>query len=509
VDYHKLKSGSDIRGVAIEGPDSPVTLSDRAAMELTAAFAVWLARRTGRSQLTVAVGHDSRLSAGRLLAAVKRGLAGVQVLDCGLCTTPAMFMTCVDEQTRCDGAVMITASHLPADRNGLKFVTAQGGLEPAQIDEIITLAEAGSRLEGAGSIKPVNYLARYAQGLKQRIAQAFPGVKLPLSGMHIVVDAGGGVGGFYAHEVLEPLGADVSGSQFLQPDGAFSGHIPNPEDAGAMASVCEATARAGADLGVIFDADMDRAGAVLKGGVGLYRNRLVALMSAMVLAQCPGGTIVTDSVTSSGLAQFIADHGGRHHRFKRGYKNVIDEAQRLVAEGVTCPMAMETSGHCALAENYFLDDGAYMVTKLIIFAAQLRAKGRSLEDLLAGLKEPLDAVEIRLNLPLDRFREFGQEAIHHVQDYAKIAPGWSLAPDNREGIRVNLDPQHGDGWFLLRMSVHDPVMPLNIESDQAGGALVIARQLMQLIAALPGVDASALGRYINRAEREQSGKGCL
>ena len=76
--------------------------------------------------------------------------------------------------------------------------------------------------------------------------------------------------------------------------------------------------------------------------------------------------------------RFIADHGGRHHRFKRGYKNVIDEAQRLVAEGVTCPMAMETSGHCALAENYFLDDGAYMVTQLIIFAAQLRAKGRSL-----------------------------------------------------------------------------------------------------------------------------------
>ena len=104
--------------------------------------------------------------------------------------------------------------------------------------------------------------------------------------MHIVVDAGGGVGGFYAHECSSPWGGGRVAASFA-PDGAFSGHIPNPEDAGAMASVCEATARAGADLGVIFDADMDRAGAVLKGGVGLYRNRLVALMSAMVLAQCP------------------------------------------------------------------------------------------------------------------------------------------------------------------------------------------------------------------------------
>ena len=195
----------------------------------------------------------------------------------------------------------------------------------------------------------------------------------------------------------------------------------------------------------------------------------------------PRGTIVTDSVTSSGLAQFIADHGAVTTA-SSGATRTSSTRPSAWWPRRDLPHGHGDLGHCALAETTSSTTGAYMVTKLIIFAAQLRAKGRSLEDLLAGLKEPLDAVEIRLNLPLDQFREFGQEAIHHRAGLCQDRSGMEPGPGQPRGYPGQPRPQHGDGWFLLRMSVHDPVMPLNIESDQAGGP-VIARQLMQLIAA--------------------------
>ena len=139
-----------------------------------------------------------------------------------------------------------------------------------------------------------------------------------------------------------------------------------------MKSIVDAVVKNGADFGIIFDTDVDRAGAVDKGGSVLNKNRLIAAISAILLKEFPGTTIVTDSITSSGLAEFIANHGGVHHRFKRGYKNVINESIRLNENGVDSQLAIETSGHAALKENYFLDDGAYLVTRLLIEMAKLK-----------------------------------------------------------------------------------------------------------------------------------------
>ena len=118
-----------------------------------------------------------------------------------------------------------------------------------------------------------------------------------------------------------------------------------------MAAITEAVVENGADLGIIFDTDVDRAGAVLSDGSALNRNRLIAMMTAILLKEHPGTTIVTDSITSTGLADFITAHGGVHHRFKRGYRNVINESIRLNAAGQDSQLAMETSGHGALKEN--------------------------------------------------------------------------------------------------------------------------------------------------------------
>lgn len=338
-------------------------------------------------------------------------------------------------------------------------------------------------------------MEQYAAHLRELIEKGInaPNYHRPLEGFHITVDAGNGAGGFYVEKVLAPLGADISGSQFLEPDGSFPNHIPNPEDKEAMGFASRAVIEPGADLGIIFDTDVDRAGVVDRHGREINRNRLVALASAIALEGAPGGTIVTDSITSDGLREYIEGTlMGRHHRFQRGYKNVINEALRLNGEGVNCPLAIETSGHAALRENYFLDDGAYLVTKIIIKLAELRREGRELEDMLSELREPAEALEVRIPILEQDFRSRGNEVIESLDAYSQ-EKGWQTAPDNREGIRVSFPAGEGEGWFLVRLSVHDPILPVNIESDVPGGADVIRGKLRDFfISESRGLDISAL-----------------
>ena len=387
---------------------------------------------------------------------------------------------------------MITASHLPQNRNGLKFFTKAGGLESADIKELLRRAEAGpeaARLHGR--LTSFDILTPYTAMLRQRIITGVNDGERPLAGLKIAVDAGNGAGGFYATRVLAPLGADISASVYLEPDGSFPNHVPNPENKEAMESIRRAVLAGGCDLGFIFDTDVDRAGAVEADGTELGRNRLIALAAAIAAEQAPGSTIVTDSVTSDQLAEFIEKKlGCRHHRFKRGYKNVINEAIRLNEAGETCLLAMETSGHGALKENYFLDDGAYLATKIVIRYAQLRRQGRTLADLLEGMREPLEARELRFHLLPEDCKAAGAAVLAALEQYAASQPGWVPAPRNYEGLRYSVPAQKG--WFLLRMSLHDPLMPLNIESDCPGGAEEILRELTPFLTAQPVLDTAGL-----------------
>ena len=489
--WKQLKSGTDIRGVASEGcPGEDINLTDEVVGRIADGFALWLSQKTDKpcDQLTISIGHDSRISAPRLKAAVvaRLTLAGCRVLDCELSSTPAMFQS--TRALGCDGAVQLTASHHPFYRNGLKFFTPDGGLDAPDIEKILFAAQEDRHPAPAsnGEVIPTKFMKEYAAGLRQMIRENVGG-KHPLEGFHIVV------GGFYAGEVLAPLGADVSGSRYLEPDGMFPNHIPNPEDKAAMASIREAVLNSKADFGVIFDTDVDRAGCVDATGEEINRNRLIALAAAIALEGHEGGTIVTDSVTSDGLHTFIEqDLGGRHHRFRRGYKNVINEARRLCADGIDCPLAIETSGHAALRENFFLDDGAYLITRIIIKMAVLHRQGRSLEDLISGLKTPMEEAEARLALSGEDFAAYGQRIIDDLADFARSQPGLTLAPDNREGVRVCCGKGAGDGWFLLRLSVHDPIMPCNLESNVAGGVAVMASLLERFLSSYHRLDTSPL-----------------
>ena len=498
MDYSKLQNGSDIRGVALEGIEGQhINLTEKVCKDIGRGFALWLQAKASKNDLRVAVGRDSRLSGPALCDWICSAMVeqGIQVTNFGMASTPAMFMSTVTEGYAFDGSVMITASHLPFNRNGFKFFTAEGGLEKGDIKQILQFAasDAATGLP-VGSLVDGAFMDAYSKILADKI-RAATGEEKPLEGFRIVVDAGNGAGGFYVDKVLKPLGANTEGSRYLDPDGSFPNHIPNPEDKKAMEAITESVNLAKADLGIIFDTDVDRAGAVLADGSELNRNRIIAMLAAILLREYPGTTIVTDSITSTGLAKFIEEKGGVHHRFKRGYRNVINESIRLNGLGQDSQLAIETSGHGAFKENYFLDDGAYIVTKLLIELARGKKEGYTLESLIASLEEPAESVEFRMNIKLDDFKAYGQQVIDELTAYAQTKEGWSLAPSNFEGVRVNLDEAHGNGWFLLRLSLHDPLLPLNIESNSQGGAKKIAAELAAFIKGYDKLDAEKFLAY--------------
>ncbi len=524
-DYKKLQNGSDIRGIAMEGARGEhINLGAEETARLTRGFAMHLAKKLARpvAGLAISVGHDSRLTGEKLKNIIIETLVslGITVYDCGLASTPAMFMSTIFPEYDCDGAIMITASHLPYNRNGFKYFGKDGGLDKSDILQIIAYAESDAACDaacdaaaekvakepgaGAKAAEKRDLIERYSRHLREKIiaetteeagsdTEANAGAagagmgrcsgagmgrcssasreEKPLAGLRIVVDAGNGAGGFYAEKILAPLGADVSASQFLEPDGHFPNHQPNPENREAMESISRRVIESGADLGLIFDTDVDRASAVDKNGREISRNAIVAMAAALIAREHPGTTVVTDSITSDELTVYLEKCLGlKHLRYKRGYKNVINKAIELGESGTDCQLAIETSGHAAYKENYFLDDGAYLATKIVIKAAQLAKSGAGIDVLLSSLEEPKEAIEIRFPLRGEDFAERGERILSDLAAWAKEKPqadaGIRLAEPNYEGVRLNFRMAEATGWCLLRKSLHDPIMPLNIEVSE-------------------------------------------
>ena len=471
----KLQNGSDIRGIACDGVEGEaVNLTEDAGNVIGGGFARWLADKKGKKvqELRIGIGHDSRITADSLFAAAAKGIiaAGAKVYDCGLVSTPSMFMTTVFDEFAFDGSVMITASHLPFNRNGYKFFDRDGGLEHDDITKVLEIA-SGLQVEDAdlSTVEKVDSISVYCDFLQDKIKKSINADNYgrPLEGLHIVVDTGNGAGGFFVEKVLNPLGADTTGSQFLEPDGHFPNHIPNPENKEAMEAIRQAVLNNKADLGIIFDTDVDRMSAVLPNGDEVNRDAIIAMMTAIIAQDYPGGTIVTDSVTSDRLTRFIESIGMKQHRYMRGYKNVINESIRLNQEGIVSPLAIETSGHGALSENYFLDDGAYMAVKLLIALAKAAKNNKTLSSFIEKLEKGFEEREYRFKINGEDFKEYGMNALNTFEERAK-AKGYQVAPNSYEGVRITFDTDEVKGWLLLRMSLHDPQMPLNVEGIREG-----------------------------------------
>lgn len=486
---YELQNGTDIRGIAYENNNKKVNLTVNEVKRIAESFYLWLKNKKKKDIITISVGCDSRITGEDFRNTFIKTLKylGSNVIDCKMATTPAMFMTTVMDNYNCDGAVMITASHLPYYYNGIKFFTNEGGLEKSDIKEILDISCVDKKLFGKsanGKITTKNLIDDYSKLLIDKIRKEINSsvnYNEPLKGLKIIVDAGNGAGGFYAEKVLYQLGADVTGSQFLIPDGMFPNHIPNPENKEAMESICSAVIKNKSDLGIIFDTDVDRAAIVDKNGKPINKNSLIALISSIILEENPNTYIVTDSITSDGLSKFINELNGKHHRFKRGYKNVINEAIRLNNEGKECHLAIETSGHAALKENYFLDDGAYLISKILIKVAKLYEQGKSIEELICNLEQAKEENEVRIVIEEKEYKEYANVLIENLKKYIEEVPHWSEVVNNYEGIRVNCGEENGDGWFLIRLSLHEPLLALNIESNSIGGCEKIYNNLKMFL----------------------------
>ncbi len=485
----ELQNGSDIRGISLDTDKRKANLNGDAVSRIAQAFIIWLKEKTRKDKPSVGVGHDSRVTAedfrGRVTGAAEA--SGCPIFDCGLASTPAMFMGTVFPETNFDGSIVLTASHLPREYNGMKFFTKKGGLEKEDIRRILELTQNIAPVSGSDNAENSNLMNLYSDYLRGKIISASLCGDKPLKGLHIAVDAGNGVGGFFVENVLKPLGADCSGSQFLDPDGSFPNHIPNPENAAAMDSLRKAVLESNADLGVIFDTDADRMSAVLSDGSEVNRDAIIAMMAAILAPDYPGGTIVTDSVTSDRLTEFLQGLGLKHRRFKRGYRNVINEAIRLNGEGILSPLAIETSGHGAMKENYFLDDGAYMAVKLISAAARMRREGKKADCLISALPPAVEETERRIHISDSNPKEYGAKVLEKFRERV-LEKGITLA-ESCEGVRLTIE---GKGWILLRQSLHEPLLPLNLEANSKGGCAEMLELVKELLNGFDKLDLSIL-----------------
>ncbi|KAK3442593.1 hypothetical protein EUGRSUZ_B02929 [Eucalyptus grandis] len=512
----RLQNGSDVRGVALEGEQGrTVDLTPPAVDAIAESFGEWVIKglesEKGRpvEDIRVSLGRDPRISGAALSVAVFAGLsrAGCMVFDMGLATTPACFMSTVLDHFSYDASIMMTASHLPYTRNGLKFFTKKGGLTSPEVEEICDRAarKYANRLAKVSTMlatppTQVDFMSAYAAHLRNIIKERVnhpTHYDTPLEGFQIIVNAGNGSGGFFTWNVLDKLGADTFGSLHLNPDGMFPNHIPNPEDKTAMALTRAAVLDNSADLGIVFDTDVDRSGVVDAKGNPINGDKLIALMSAIVLREHPGTTVVTDARTSVALTRFIKERGGHHCLYRVGYRNVIDKGVQLNQDGIETHLMMETSGHGALKENYFLDDGAYMVVKIIIEMVRMKLAGFNdgIGSLIEDLEEPLESTEIRMNViaeprhakvkaveAIEAFRQYVEEGKLQGWELDSCGDCWvsegCLVDSNEMPAAIDArmyrakvsDEENGQyGWVHLRQSIHNPNIAVNMQSTVPGG----------------------------------------
>lgn len=474
----KLISGSDIWGRDDQ-------LTDDFCTRIGYAFAGMLAQRleTTPDRLTIAVGREESASGRRIQSALIRGVtvADSDVLDGGACAAPALFMTVTrhEKGASADGAMMVTRDEgLPA----IRFLTVRGGFGEADLAELVRLA--AETVVPERLVTRINPMEGYRDFLRARAARLLADDALkPLLGLVAIVDTAS-AGGAFCADLLEGMGADL-----------------DRLSAGDPRTMAQAIADYGADMGLRFDSDCSRAYVFDQNGAELDGNRMIALLSAMLLEKQPGATIVTDSVTTTGLSAFIAEWGGVHYRFKRGYRNVIDEAVRLNDEGIDCPLAIETTGHAAFRENDFLDDGVYLALRIACEALDRKREGQTLFSLADDLEQPVETFRTSLTL-LDRDDPAAacQEAAEILLSYTLEDPEWQPAPDSREGVRItfNFDGGINNAWLQMRASMHAPALRMDTGSNVPGGVRRILEKLLSLLEGAQILDVTPIRRELER-----------
>ena len=425
----------DIRGIVGR------SLRPRDAFAIGRVFGSIVAREGGR---TVAVGYDGRLSSPELEAALVQGLvaSGAEAIRIGRGPTPMLYFASATQRT--DGAIMVTGSHNPPDYNGFKLVIGGKPFFGDRIAELGRLAAAGDVVaEAAGSARELDVSSDYIA----RLVQDWDGGDRALK---VVWDNGNGAAG----EILSGLIERLPGTHtvlFGEIDGRFPNHHPDPTIPKNLTALIAEVRRQGADLGIAFDGDADRIGAVDETGEILFGDQLMLVFSRDVLKAHPGATIVADVKTSQILFDDIKKSGGVPRMWKTGHSLI----KAKMAE-IGSPFGGEMSGHLFFADHWYgFDDAIYAGVRLLGIVARMQGP---LSSARAGLPVALNTPELRFNC--DERRKF--EVIKEVAE--RLKSGGASYTDI-DGVRVQTD----DGWWLLRASNTQAVLVARAESPTAEG----------------------------------------
>ena len=388
----------------------------------------------------VAVGRDTRLSGPRFARAMLDGLTstGIDAVDLGVVPTPLTYFAAhvLDVQ----GICMITGSHNPPEYNGLKVGLGSATFHGAEIQELRALAESGRFSTGLGRVIAHDIVRPYQEHVRRALRCGPRRLK-------VVVDAGNGTGGVVAVPIFESLGFEIV-PLFLEPDGHFPNHHPDPTVPKNLEALRRTVLEVGADVGIAYDGDADRLGAVDEKGNILWGDQIMILFSRAVLEEEPGAAIVGEVKCSMTLYDDIARHGGRPIMWKTGHSLIKAKMKEEHAQ-----LAGEMSGHIFFAHRWFgFDDGIYSSARLLEL---LTHTDRSLGALLADVPKTFSTPEIRVDCPEDKKFALVQRA----QEWFK-ARYQAVTVD---GVRVVFP----DGWGLVRASNTQPLLVLRFEAKTA------------------------------------------
>ena len=437
----------DIRGVVGE------TLTEADLHAVGRSFGTVVVREGGKR---VCVGYDGRLSSPALERALVDGLTacGLAVERIGLGPTPMLYYAA--RVRGADGGLMITGSHNPPNYNGIKMVLGKRPFYGADIQNLGTLAAAGDYAEGVGSAVTVDVREEYVA----RLAKDYAGPR-PL---RVAWDAGNGATG----EIMRRLAAVLPGEHILlfdTIDGTFPNHHPDPTVPENLVDLQRAVAEHGCDLGVGFDGDGDRIGAIDHRGRIVWGDQLLALYAGEVLKTHPGGTIIADVKTSQTLFDEVTRLGGRPLMWKTGHSLL---KAKMAETG--SPLAGEMSGHIFFADKWYgFDDALYCAVRLLSLVS---AAGKTLAALRDGLPQVLNTPEIRFQVSEERkFAVIAEVKARLEAEGAEV--------NAIDGVRVNTP----DGWWLLRASNTQDVLVARAEAFTPDGLerlkTLLADQLRQ------------------------------
>jgi len=433
----------DLRGIVGEELTEPI------AERVGRAYCTYV---KDRSVKTITVGRDGRLSSPSLFQSLVRGLlaGGLDVIDIGICPSPLVYFSLFTLPVH--GGIMITGSHNAAEYNGFKVCVGKEAIHGEAIQDLRRIMEAGEFVTGKGRLSAHPIIPDYLAYIKKSFSHV-NGKRL-----HVVIDCGNGVAALVAKQALELLGCHVTGL-YCDLDGRFPNHHPDPTVLDNLHDLIEAVKQHKADVGIGYDGDADRIGAIDEQGNVLWGDRLLVVYSRDILASNPGSTIISEVKASQSLYDDIAKQGGRPVMWKTGHsliKSKMKSEQALLAG--------EMSGHMFFADRYFgYDDAVYASCRLIEI---LSKTPRPLSALVADLPKTSVTPEIRVDLPdavkFDVVTRVRERFAGYLKAKQGIGRHQLILRDlvTIDGVRAVFD----DGWGLIRASNTQPALVLRFEA---------------------------------------------